>query len=137
MPRSFDTPPRSSNAQRSVRVAPSAMLPDPEPLIINLARGVLEVLAGARELDQLARWLSDDAYAHLLKRVVLATRARAVTKRAAALPSIAVDRVIVTQPCAGVIEAVVILHSKVRTRAVAVRLERLDDRWRASAINVL
>ena len=33
-----------------------AALPDPEPLLINLTRCVIEVLAGARELDQLARW---------------------------------------------------------------------------------
>ncbi|TFD49041.1 3-hydroxyacyl-CoA dehydrogenase [Cryobacterium frigoriphilum] len=122
---------------RSERPAPFSLRPDPEPLLINLARGYLETMAGAREPEQLARWLSDGAYRRLLKRVVLASRARAVTKRAAVMPTIIVDRVIVTEPNEGVIEAVVILHSRVRTRAVAVRLEGRGDRWRASAINVM
>ena len=45
-----------------------------------------------------------------------------------------------TRVCAprdGVIEAVVVVHGRARTRAVALRLEGLDRRWRATAINVL
>jgi len=112
-------------------------LPDPEPLLINLTRCVIEVLAGARELDQLARWVSDDVYRHLLKRVVLSARARAVKGQRAQRPAITIGRVTINEPRDGIIEAVVIVHSKVRVRAVAVRLEGLDNRWRASAINVL
>lgn len=112
-------------------------LPDPEPLLINLTRCVIEVLAGARELDQLARWVSDDVYRHLLKRVVLSARARAVKGQRAQRPTITIGRVTINEPRDGIIEAVVIVHSKVRVRAVAVRLEGLDNRWRASAINVL
>jgi len=112
-------------------------LPDPEPLLINLTRCVIEVLAGARELDQLARWVSDDVYRHLLKRVVLSNRARAIKGLQAQRPTISIGRVTVTEPRDGVVEAVVIVHSKVRVRAVALRLEGLDNRWRASAINVL
>ena len=112
-------------------------LPDPEPLLINLTRCVIEVLAGARELDQLARWVSDDVYKHLLKRVVLSARARAVKGQRAQRPTITIGRITISEPRDGVIEAVVIVHSKVRVRAVALRLEGLDHRWRASAINVL
>ncbi|MDY7526726.1 MULTISPECIES: Rv3235 family protein [Cryobacterium] len=112
-------------------------LPDPEPLLINLTRCVIEVLSGARELDQLARWVSDDVYRHLLKRVVLSNRARAVKGLRAQRPTISIGRVTITEPRDGVVEAVVIVHSKVRVRAVALRLEGLDNRWRASAINVL
>jgi hypothetical protein len=112
-------------------------LPDPEPLLVNLTRCVIEVLAGARELDQLARWVSDDVYRHLLKRVVLSARARAVKGQRAQRPTITIGRVTIHEPRDGIIEAVVIVHSKVRVRAVAVRLEGLDNRWRASAINVL
>jgi len=39
---------------------PSAELPDPAPLIENLTRCVIEVLAGARDLEQIARWVTDD-----------------------------------------------------------------------------
>lgn len=117
--------------------SPRSQLPDPEPLLINLTRCVIEVLAGARELDQLARWVSDDVYRHLLKRVVLSARARAVKGQRAQRPTITIGRVIITEPRDGVVEAVVIVHSRVRVRAVALRLEGLDRRWRASAINVL
>jgi hypothetical protein len=117
--------------------SPRSELPDPEPLLINLTRCVIEVLAGARELDQLARWVSDDVYKHLLKRVVLSSRARAVKGQRAQRPTITIGNITVCEPRDGVIEAVVIVHSKVRVRAVALRLEGLDHRWRASAINVL
>lgn len=112
-------------------------LPDPEPLLINLTRCVIEVLAGARELDQLARWVSDDVYKHLLKRVVLSARARAVKGQHAQRPIVMIGRISICEPRDGVIEAVVMVHSRVRARAVAVRLEGLDHRWRATAINVL
>ncbi len=117
--------------------SPRNQLPDPEPLVINLTRCVIEVLAGARELDQLARWVTDDVYRHLLKRVVLSARARAVKGQRAQRPTITIGRVIISEPRDGVVEAVVIVHSRVRVRAVALRLEGLDRRWRASAINVL
>jgi hypothetical protein len=50
--------------------ASTATLPDPTPLLENLTRCVIEVLAGARDLEQLARWVSYDVYRHLLKRIV-------------------------------------------------------------------
>lgn len=43
----------------------------------------------------------------------------------------------VSEPADGVIEVVVIAHGTARTRAVAIRLEGMDNRWRASAVNVL
>ena len=35
----------------------TASLPDPRPLLENLTRCVVEILAGARELEQIARWV--------------------------------------------------------------------------------
>lgn len=112
-------------------------LPDPRPLLENLTRCIIEVLSGARDLEQIARWVTDDVYRHLLKRVVLAARARAATGRSAARPTFAIGSTAVSEPRDGVIEAVVIVRGKARTRAVAIRLEGLDRRWRATTINVL
>lgn len=112
-------------------------LPDPEVLLVNLTRCVLEVLAGTRELNQLIRWVTQDVYETLLKRVVLAARARAVTGRAVNRPRLSVLRTIVSEPVDGVVEAVVIVQTPVRVRSIAIRLEGLDSRWRASAISVL
>lgn len=116
---------------------PTASLPDPEPLLVNLSRCVIEVLAGVRELDQLARWVSDDVYAHLLKRVVLAARARQVTGQTVRRPQLVIGRPLISEPRDGAVEAVIMVHQRARSRAVAIRLEGLDGRWRASAINVL
>lgn len=112
-------------------------LPDPRPLLENLTRCVIEVLAGARELEQVARWLTDDVHRHLHKRVVLAERARRATGRSAARPIFSVGSTTVSEPKDGVVEGVVIVRGRARTRAVAIRLEGLDRRWRASALHVL
>jgi hypothetical protein len=112
-------------------------LPDPEPVLRNLTHCVIEVLAGARDLDQLARWVTDDVYRNLSKRVVLAARARRVKGQAPQRPAFSVGRVRLSEPADGIVEAVVMVHQRARSRAVAIRLEGLDQRWRASAISVL
>lgn len=115
----------------------TSALPNPQPLIENLTRCVIEILAGARDLEQIARWVTDDVYRHLLKRTVLSARARRVKGQQAARPTFAVGTVITCEPKDGVIEAVVIVRGRARARAVALRLEGLDRRWRATAIHVL
>jgi hypothetical protein len=112
-------------------------LPDPTPLLENLTRCVIEILAGARELEQISRWVSDDVYRHLLKRVVLSARARRARNQPVARPNFAIGSTSFSEPTDGVVEAVVIVRGRARTRAVAIRLEGLDNRWRATAINVL
>ena len=117
--------------------ASRATLPHPEPLIDNLTRCVIEILAGARDLEQIARWVDDDVYKHLLKRVVLSTRARQAKGQPARRPNFTIGSMSIYEPRDGVVEAVVIVVGKARTRAVAMRLEGFDTRWRATAINVL
>lgn len=112
-------------------------LPNPEPLLENLTRCVIEILAGVRDLDQIARWVTDDVYRHLLKRVVLSARARQAKGQSAARPAISIGSLSLFEPRDGVVEAVVIVRGRARTRAVAIRLEGMDSRWRATAINVL
>ena len=112
-------------------------LPDPEPLLRSLTHCVIEALAGARDLEQLARWVDDDVYRNLSKRVVLAARARRAKGQAPQRPAFSVGRVHLYEPTDGVIEAVVMVHQRARSRAVAIRIEGFDQRWRASAIGVL
>lgn len=117
--------------------ASSRQLPNPEPLLENLTRCVIEILAGARELEQISRWVTDDVYRHLLKRVVISARARQAKGQRVSRPSFTIGSTRIFSPHDGVVEAVVIVSSRARTRAVAIRLEGLDERWRATAINVL
>jgi hypothetical protein len=117
--------------------ASTRSLPDPQPLLENLTRCVIEILAGARDLEQISRWVTDDVYRSLLKRVVIASRARQARGQSPVRPSFALGSVQVCEPRDGVVEAVVVVHNRARSRAVAIRLEGLDRRWRASAISVL
>ena len=114
-----------------------AELPDPERVLQHLTHCVIEVLAGARDLEQLARWVTDDVYRNLGKRVVLASRARRAKGLVAQRPTFSIGRVHISEPADGVVEGVVMVHQRARSRAVAIRLEGLDQRWRASVINVL
>ncbi|MBT2485439.1 MULTISPECIES: Rv3235 family protein [unclassified Microbacterium] len=116
---------------------PTVELPDPAPLLRSLTRGVLEVLAGVREVDQLARWFSEDAFRSLVARSNLSARARSARGVPPARPSFEIRSLRVTEPLDGIIEAVVVVTGPGRTRAVAIRLEGLDHRWRASSLAVL
>lgn len=116
---------------------PRAELPDPLPLLRSLTHGVLEVLAGVREVDQLARWFSEDAYRSLVTRANLSARARSARGVSPARPTFAILSTRVTEPADGKIEAVVVVAGPGRTRAVAIRLEGLDRRWRATSLAIL
>lgn len=116
---------------------PSTSLPDPEPFLRNLTRGVLEVFAGVREVDQLARWLTEDAYRKLVTRANLAARARSARGVPAKRPVHTILSLRAQEPSDGVVEAVMIVQGPARTRAVALRLEGMDGRWRATSLALL
>jgi hypothetical protein len=116
---------------------PSTALPDPEPFLRNITRGVLEVFAGVREVDQLARWLTEDAYRKLMTRANLAARARSARGVPAKRPVHTMLSVHHSSPADGVIEAVVIVQGPARTRAVALRIEGMDGRWRTTSLALL
>jgi hypothetical protein len=115
----------------------SAELPDPRMLVENLSRSAVEILAGVRELEQIGRWVDETVYRHMLKRVVLANRARALKGTVATRPTVTIGSVRIDSPRDGVVEASVVVHGRHRSRAVAIRLEGLDRRWRATALHVL
>ena len=115
----------------------STQLPDPEPFLRNITRGVLEVFAGVREVDQLARWLTEDAYRKLLTRANLAARARSARGVPAIRPVHTLLSVRHSSPADGVVEAVVVVQGPARTRSVALRLEGMDGRWRATSLALL
>jgi hypothetical protein len=69
--------------------------------------------------------------------VVISSRARAAKGQQPTRPAFTIGSTSVTQPRDGVIEAVVIVQGPARTRAVAMRLEGMDGRWRATSLAVL
>lgn len=116
---------------------PAADLPNPTQLLRSLTQGVLEVFAGVREIDQLARWFSEEAFRKLGARANLSGRARSARGVPPVRPVFEVLSIRETVPADGVVEAVVVVAGPGRTRAVAIRLEGLDRRWRATSFAVL
>ena len=116
---------------------PSVELPEPGPLITALTQGVLEVLAGVRQVDQLARWLSEEAFHALLVRANLSARARSARQLVTSRPVFEILSTRHSSPADGVVEAVVVVAGPARSRALAMRLEGLDRRWRATTLAIL
>jgi hypothetical protein len=114
-----------------------AALPDPTPLLPAIATLVVEVIAGARSVDQMAALVSDQVYEKLRAKVTQKNRAEALNGRPALLPKFAVTKVKADSPRPGVIESVVLVSTQARTRAVAIRLEPIHKRWRATSVSVL
>lgn len=112
-------------------------LPSAETFTLNIVRGVLEVLAGVREVDQLARWLSEDVYRTVVVRANLAARARSARGMPAPRATHIIQSVHLSSPADHVVEATVTAATRLRTRAVALRLEGLDGRWRVTSLGLL
>ncbi|MDN4614462.1 Rv3235 family protein [Leifsonia sp. F6_8S_P_1B] len=110
---------------------------DPEQLCAALALCVVEIIAGARPLDQVAYWVTDAVYVHLLRRTVIAARARAVAAEEPMRPRVRIGAPHLFEPREGVVEAVVMVHQTPRSRAMTIRLERHRSRWRATALSML
>lgn len=111
--------------------------PDAAATARALGLCVVEVLTGGREVDSIARWVTEDVHRHLQQRAAVATRARSLGGRARARPRVQVGSVRTCPVAEGVVEAAVVVHTRSHARAVALRLELRQGRWQASAVGVL
>lgn len=115
----------------------TADLPDPNPSLTAIATGVIDVITGSRQVDQLSRLLSDEVYQRLAQKSALARQQRALLGKKAMIQRFSIQNVHNSSPRDGVIESVVLLNSSSRTRAVTIRLEGINSRWRATQVSVL
>ena len=129
--------PLESDDYFGLEFSDSADLGDPRPILAFLAQSVIETIAGIRDIEQCARWLSDGVYQQLRQKSVASTRSRAESQVRQLRPNLAIGKISVFSPRDGVIEGVVIVHNIGRARAVAIRLEGYNGRWRARSIAVL
>jgi len=120
-----------------VQISTDAELGDPKPVLAFLAQAVIETLAGIRDVEQSARWLSDSVYQQLRQRAMQANRARAEQHARILRPNLVIGKITTFSPRQGVLEGVVIVHNQGRARAVAIRLEGYNGRWRAKSLAVL
>ncbi len=124
------------NTDPAVSIVPTSReeLPEPRRWTAQLVQAVVEVLAHERPRQQLVRWLSPSIYADLSASVL----ARAQPSKGA--PNRArrsVSSVHIFEPADGIIEASAVVVGGARARAVALRLEGWDGRWRCTRLAIL
>ena len=112
------------------RPAPSHAL-DPRPLIGPLAQAIAEVLAGFRPPQQLAQAVSFDVLG-LLERNAGRLISRGV--RSPARPRVTSVRL--CEPLVGIAEVAAVIDTGTRRRAMALRLEAPNARWRCTDLRV-
>jgi Family of unknown function (DUF6459) len=115
----------------------SAELPDPAPLVRNLAFGTVLALLGEQRPEQIGRWLMPGVFSKISRHYATAARAQLrAAGRARRIPaSLGTTRL--STVADGVVEASATVIVGGRTRAVALRLEGFDHRWFATELHVL
>lgn len=110
---------------------PTHELPNARSTASFLFQAVVEVLGGRRSPAQLTRWMTHEV--HLVLGVRAAASARAL-RRTGREP--VVKSVRLSSPADGIVEASAVVIDTDRVRALAMRLEGLDGRWRVTALEV-
>lgn len=111
-------------------------LPDPTWWAGRITHALIEVMTGLRPAPQVVRWTSPEVYAVVARRSALAARRAANPGARTTRHRLSVLRVRVCEPVNGVIEAAVVLQHGSRVRAVALRLEGQDGKWRVTALQI-
>ncbi len=104
----------------------------------KISQAAVEVLAGTRPAQQLSRWLSPRCYSALTHRAAL-TRAQAARNRASGTRLHRNPQVRSVRACAitvDICEASIVVSEDLRARAVAMRLERTDEAWRITELEI-
>ena len=111
---------------------PTSTLPDPKLWIARLSQATIEVLAGVRPLTQLSPWLDERVYSQLGVRLKAASRRSSAPRLRARLRTVRI-----CLPADGVVEASAVVQHGPRCRAMALRLEGLDGRWRCTDLTLV
>jgi hypothetical protein len=119
-----------------------ADLPHPQRIATQLVQALLEVLGGRRPVQQLRPMTSEDVYARVQHRVGVAHGMRAQhRRRLGSTPAVEaparVSSVHIDEPADGVAEITAVVRHGERHRAVALRLEGMDGRWRCTVLHML
>jgi hypothetical protein len=109
-------------------------LPDPAGWAGQFVQAAVEVAAGLRQPSQLSRWTTGPVRDALARRSTLNQRRAAPAARA---PQRAVVRSVrASSPAPGIAEASAVVSDGARLRAVALRLEAFEGRWRVTALQI-
>ncbi|MDR9396685.1 Rv3235 family protein [Pontimonas sp.] len=112
-------------------------LPDPRDFALRLVAGIIECVYGLREPAQFSRWVTEDVYRAVASRAQRVSVGHNPQRSHPNRPQFSIGNAIVSTPRDGVVEASVIVRGPARVRAVALRLEGIDYRWRATSFSML
>jgi len=110
--------------------------PDPSQFFAQISTAYVEILAGVRRPEQLARWLSDKAYYDLCQRAKRESRARQLTGTNLR-PDISVRNSKTFLTDSENFQGVVILQIAGNTKAISVRAEKIHARYRITDLCLL
>ena len=110
---------------------PVEQLPPPEELAHRLVQAAVDVLRGLRPASQVLRWTTPEVYSQLRQRARVECTDPQTSGRRPVVRSVRTSRC----GAAGVEVAAVVLDGR-RARAVAVRLDGVDGRWRMTALQI-
>lgn len=134
------THPQTPPPRRLRGVAPfpdEGDMPDPELSFVTvLAVFAVEISEGSRPVAQLGNWITEGVADELRTRYAASIERRTLyrdTRRTVPKPG----SVVTSKPAPNVFDAAVVMHLNARTIAVALRLEYLRQRWRATSLTVL
>ncbi len=109
---------------------------DPAPFFAEISAAYVEVLAGVRRPEQLARWLSDRTYYHVCQRAQREARQRSLTGlRQRPDVSFRSTQTFLTDHHA--FQGVVILRISGATKAVSIRAELINARYRITDLSLI
>lgn len=109
---------------------------DPAPFFAEISAAYIEVLAGARRPEQLARWLSDKTYYDVCQRA----RREAIQRQVTGIrnrPEVVLrsSRTFLTDNYA--FQGVVILRISGAVKAVSIRAEQINSRYRITELSLV
>jgi hypothetical protein len=116
---------------------PTSELPDPSEFATRLVGGIIECVHGLREPIQFTRYVTEDVYHALAQHAKRLSIAHGETHKKRPRPQFTMGQVVINNPRDGIVEASVIVHGPARVRAVALRLEGIDHRWKATSFSML
>lgn len=112
-------------------ITPSDQLPCPAALAHRLVQAAVDVVRGLRPATQVLRWTTPEVYSQLRQRARAELQDPRVAGRRPVVRSVRTCR----NGASGVEVAAVVLDGG-RARAVAVRLDGVDGRWRMTALEM-
>ena len=114
----------------------STGLPDPRIWAARIAQALAEVFRGIRPASQLRRWTTDEVYSHIRKRAQVNRVHEPGPKQAPRMAQRVVIRSVrVCEISVGVVEAAAVVDDRQSVRALALRFEGSDGRWRCTLVH--